>query len=59
LSRRDRKLLKFRSLGHANKAAAAKFQLSPGRVTQLRKIWCREWFARHGEVPPFACRSAR
>src|SRR5262249_59235024 len=43
LTRRDRDLALFLSLGHSGKAAAAKFGLSPGRVTQLRQRWCREW----------------
>jgi hypothetical protein len=49
LTGRDRKLARFLSLGHSAKAAAAKFNLSPGRVTQLRQQWCREWRCRQGE----------
>jgi len=49
LTRRDRDLALFLSLGHSGKAAAAKFGLSPGRVTQLRQQWCREWRACQGE----------
>jgi hypothetical protein len=49
LTRRDRDLALFLSLGHSGKAAAAKFGLSPGRVTQLRQRWCREWRACQGE----------
>lgn len=43
LARRDRELARFLALGHSGKKAAQKFQLSPGRVTQLRQRWCREW----------------
>jgi len=50
LTRRDRDLALFLSLGHSGKAAAAKFGLSPGRVTQLRQRWCREWRACQGEA---------
>ena len=49
LTQRDRDLALFLSLGHSGKAAAAKFGLSPGRVTQLRQRWCREWRACQGE----------
>lgn len=51
LSRRDRHLATFLSLGNAAKAAAEKFGLSQGRVTQLRQGWCAEWRARQGEAP--------
>src|SRR5262245_50445414 len=49
LTQRDRDLALFLSLGHSGKAAAAKFGLSPGLVTQLRQRWCREWRACQGE----------
>jgi hypothetical protein len=49
LTRRDQEMALFLSLGHSGKAAAAKFGLSPGRVTQLRQRWCREWRACQGE----------
>jgi hypothetical protein len=49
LTQRDRDLALFLSLGHSGRAAAAKFGLSPGRVTQLRRRWCREWRACQGE----------
>jgi hypothetical protein len=49
LTQRDQELAAFLSLGHSGKAAAAKFGLSPGRVTQLRQRWCREWRACQGE----------
>ena len=43
----------YLSLGHGAKKAAAKFRLTPGRVTQLRQQWCREWHAMHGEEISF------
>ena len=49
LSQRDRHLAAFLSMGNSGKEAAEKFHLSPGRVTQLRQGWCREWRARQGE----------
>jgi hypothetical protein len=49
LTERDRELAHFLSLGHAAKKAADKFKLSPGRVTQLRQRWCREWRLCQGE----------
>ena len=49
LSERDRELAHFLSLGHRAKAAAQRFKLSPGRITQLRQRWCKEWRASQGE----------
>jgi hypothetical protein len=43
LGPRDREMALFLSLGHQAKAAAARFGVSPGRVTQLRQQWCRQW----------------
>ena len=43
LSGRDRRLARYLSLGHSALSAVNKFGLSPGRVTQLRQQWCREW----------------
>jgi len=43
LTHRDRELAQYLSLGHRPSRAAAKFGLVPGRVTQLRQRWCREW----------------
>jgi hypothetical protein len=43
LTQRDRRLAEFLALGNIGKHAAAKFNLSPGRVTQLRQRWCQEW----------------
>jgi len=43
LTDRDRRLAEFLSLGHSGKHVAHKFGISPGRVTQLRQQWCKEW----------------
>jgi hypothetical protein len=50
LTRRDRQLARFLALGHSAKAAAQKFGLSPGRVTQLRQQWQRDWLVFQGEA---------
>jgi hypothetical protein len=50
LSPRDRGLTHFLGMGHSNKMAARKFKLSPGRVTQLRQQWCRQWRIFQGDV---------
>jgi hypothetical protein len=49
LTHRDRELAHFLSLGHGGKKAADRFGLTPGRVTQLRQRWCREWRLSQGE----------
>ena len=51
LAERDRRMAMFLSLGHAATEAAAKFGLSPGRVTQLRQRWLRDWRLCQGDVP--------
>lgn len=51
LSRRDQRLATFLSLGNSAKQAADKFHLSPGRVTQIRQQWCREWRTMNSEAP--------
>ena len=51
LSARDRRLATFLSLGHPGTAAAAKFRLSPSRVTQLRRKWYRAWRSFQDEGP--------
>lgn len=50
LRRRDRRLLTFLGMGHSGKDAAARFHLSPGRVSQLRHAWHREWQRRCGDL---------
>lgn len=49
LPKRDRRVARFLALGNSGKDAASKFHLSPGRVTQLRQRWCREWRTFQGE----------
>jgi hypothetical protein len=49
LSQRDQEMALFLSLGHSNKHASQKFKLSPGRVTQLRQQWLKEWRIFQGE----------
>jgi len=49
LGPRDRRLAHFLSLGNSAKQAAQTFKLSPGRITQLRQQWCRDWHALHDE----------
>ncbi len=51
LSVRDRHMAHYLSLGHSNKHAARRFGLTPGRVTQLREQWCREWRLFQGDGP--------
>src|SRR5262249_53588257 len=52
LGRRDRRLAQYLSLGHSAREAAQQFKLSPGRITQLRQPWCRQWYALHDEDVP-------
>jgi hypothetical protein len=59
LTRRDRDMATFLSLGHSGKATAMRFGLSPGRVTQLRQRWCREWRACQGEADAGRAGAAR
>ena len=48
-SNRVRAMAQFLSLGHSGLEAAERFQVCPGRVTQLRQRWRREWLAFQGE----------
>jgi len=59
LCRRDQRLAAFLSLGNSARDAATRFGLSPGRVTQLRQGWCREWHVRNDEDTPRRLRSCR
>jgi hypothetical protein len=52
LSPRDREVAMFLSLGHGTKKAAHRFELTPGRVSQLRRQWEEEWCRFHGEDGP-------
>jgi DNA-directed RNA polymerase specialized sigma24 family protein len=57
LCARDREMALFLSLGHQAQAAAARFRVSRGRVTQLRQRWCRAWRRCQGDeclAPPEA-----
>jgi hypothetical protein len=53
LSRRDQRLATFLSMGNSAKQAAGKFGVSPGRVTQLRQSWSRQWHRMNEEESPF------
>ncbi|OAI51291.1 hypothetical protein AYO44_05160 [Planctomycetaceae bacterium SCGC AG-212-F19] len=52
LSPRDRRIVRFLALGHSGQEAAQKFNLSPGRMSQLRHQWCREWHLAQGQESP-------
>jgi hypothetical protein len=49
LSLRDRELARFLGQGHTAMEAASRFKLSPGRITQLRQRWRRDWLLCQGE----------
>jgi hypothetical protein len=59
LSRRDRRMASFLSLGNSATQTARKFELTLGRVSQLRQQWCRDWRALHDEDMPSARRNTR
>ena len=59
LTQRDRRLAHFLSLGHSGKQAADSFKLTPGRVTQLRQQWQREWRVMQGEGALFEEQAGR
>jgi hypothetical protein len=40
---RDQKIMAYLANGSTNLEAAKKFNVSPGRVSQLRRAWCEEW----------------
>ena len=55
LAERDRRMALALAEGHAAKQVARRFGLTPGRVTQLRQRWQRQWLAFQGEtgqIPP-------
>ena len=54
LTERDRRMALALAEGHAAKQVARRFGLTPGRVTQLRQRWRRQWLAFQGETeqPP-------
>jgi hypothetical protein len=43
LGNRDRALVRFLALGNTGQVAAARFGMSEGRVSQLRKTWRERW----------------
>jgi hypothetical protein len=59
LSRRDRRMAHFLSLGNSATETAREFKLTPGRVTQLRQQWCKDWRALHDEDIPSVHRNTR
>jgi hypothetical protein len=50
LGPRDRELAGFLSMGNAAESASAKFGLSQGRVSQLRRTWREQWQRSQGEA---------
>jgi len=55
LSPRDRELAMYLSLGHGGKRAAARFGVSAGRVSQLRRRWATGWRRFQGEDSTADC----
>ncbi len=53
LTKRDRWLIEFLAVGNSGTQAADRFNLTQGRITQLQRQWCWEWYALHGEKAPF------
>jgi hypothetical protein len=51
LTERDRRMALALAEGHQARDVAHRFGVSPGRVTQLRQQWRREWHAFQGETP--------
>jgi hypothetical protein len=49
LGNRDRALVRFLALGNTGQVAAARFGMSEGRVSQLRKTWRERWCQYQGE----------
>ncbi len=45
LPSRDRRIAKYLSLRHRTRDAAAKFKVSEGRISQLRKLFAESWKA--------------
>jgi hypothetical protein len=57
LSPRDRALAEFLALGHSGQAAAERFGLTEGRVSQLRRLWQDRWRQSQGEAAAGEARS--
>jgi hypothetical protein len=55
---RDRLLMWHLAQGSPASEVAEAFELSRGRLSQLRAQWCKDWHRRHGERAPFERRSA-
>ena len=51
LTDRDRAMATFLAQEHPATMAAERFDVTPGRVTQLRQRWRREWQVLQGEEP--------
>ncbi len=49
LKRRDRRIAEYLSLGHRTSAAARRFKVSQGRVSQLRRELAQSWSKFTGE----------
>jgi hypothetical protein len=50
LGNRDRAFVRFLALGNTGQVAAARFGMSEGRVSQLRKTWRERWCQFQGDV---------
>ncbi len=51
LPRRHRRMIRSLAQGHLANQVAQEFQVSPSRITQLRKHWRRRWQEFLGEAP--------
>ncbi len=58
LKRRDRRVAEFLAQGETTKAAARKFRVSAGRISQLRKELAANWRAFIGDDPDPAAATA-
>ena len=58
LKRRDRRVAEFLAQGETTKAAARKFRVSAGRISQLRKELAANWRAFIGDEPGPAAATA-
>jgi hypothetical protein len=54
LSPRNRRIAKALASGATTGETARRFQLTPGRISQLRRDLARDWHAFHGERVPLA-----
>ncbi len=51
---RLRRIAEFLAMGETTTAAAGKFRVSAGRISQIRKELHQAWHRFHGEEPTFA-----